>query len=158
MNIYYSWNSLHTSYLPNYFMLNLKIKRGCFIFPKTPSVLCYKWYLMSGIWRMKLAINVTKQSVPYPRTEVIYNDLIYVNCRKAVSCNSKVISLSEAILNIYCIINIHKCICTYMNNIYWILYIILKRKSKVCDYCRLQNYSYNHSAVILDYLWDLFPE
>lgn len=67
---------------------------------------------------MKLAINVTKQSVPYPRTEVIYNDLIYMNCRKAVSCNSKVISLSEAILNIYCIINIHKCICTYMNNIY----------------------------------------
>ena len=51
---------------------------------------------------MKLAINVTKQNVPYPRIEVIYNDLIYINCRKAVSCNNKVISLSEVILNIYC--------------------------------------------------------
>lgn len=58
--MYYSLNGSQASRLPDYFTQNSKIKTTYFIFPKTPGVLCCKWYLMSEVQRITLMINVTK--------------------------------------------------------------------------------------------------
>ena len=52
---------------------------------------------MSGMWRMKLAVNIRKQSVLCPRVKVICNQV----AGKVYPVTIKVISLSEVILNVY---------------------------------------------------------
>lgn len=108
-------------------------KTAYFIFPKAPSVLCYKWYLMSGMWRMKLTINVTKQSVLYPRIKVIYNDLVCISYR---FCNHQGHLSFKS--DFKCTMN---CVYTHIHthtHYMWTIYIefysyILKNKSEVCD-------------------------
>lgn len=67
-------------------MWQLKNKTSYFIFPETPSGLFLKCYLMNRLQGMKLAINVSKQSVRYPIIK-IFIIILHVSCIKSVSCD-----------------------------------------------------------------------